>query len=451
MAVLQDENTILNMLTYSRAMGGKFGLKKFLGIEHKSEIVDRLKAAGVNEEKELKDLNAIIDTIAGFRESPRYEEDWEKLLHGASTLSSIMHTMGFGIPALTEVTSVVANTGFINTMGSLIPSFKGVMKAYKGTLTDSDILEMSILREVGNHKFGADVNRMDVEGDLGIQHKVQAFGDTITHKMAQASGLTFLTDWGKAASELAGTKWIIQQAMSGKLSKANLRRLNQNGISIDDLNIIKESLYTKGKFTGFKRANLSEELLDRFDRAKLNIVHNSIIHPDGFNLPRIMSEGTSQMSRTLNNSLFKFMRFPIASYEALLLNGIATADAQQAIAVALNAAMWSQVLMAKDALNSTFTGKDKRYNSLDTDEDRLKLLQDVLFTLTPTGGLSSIGNLASQLTTGESLGGYRQNLGGVTLSDTQRILKGEPEINLYGLKMVKTLQHLYEVNNVTGD
>jgi len=451
MAKVQDENTILNMMTYSRAMGGKFGLKKFLGIENKADITPRLKAAGVSNEKELKDLNAVIDTIAGFREAPRYSEDWEKMLHGASTVSSILHTMGFGIASLTEVSTVVANTGFINTMGSLIPAWKGTMKAYsKNKLSDNDIMEASILREVGNHKFGMEVNRFEVEGDLGLQHKAQAFGDTIVHKMANASGLTFLTDWGKVASDMAGTKWILDMARSKTLSKANRRRLNQNGISDSDLQNIAESLHTDGKLTGFDRARLSPELLDRFDRAKLNIAYNSILHPDGMNMPRIMTEGSDKLSRTLNNSLFKFMRFPIASYEALLLNGIATADAQQAIAVALQFAMWSQILLAKDAMNNWGENKDnKRYNP-NTEEGRLKLLQDTMMALSPISGPMAIGNFASQATRGESLNGYASPLsGGITLKDAQGIPRGDIPLNLYGFKMTKMLENLDKVNKVS--
>ena len=458
MSKLQDKNTILNMLTYSRAMGGKFALKKFLGIEKKADIGPVLRKAGVDNSKDIKNLSILIDTIAGFREVPRYEDDWEKLLHGASTISSMLHTMGFGIAATTEITSTIANTGFINTMSSLMPSWKGTMRAYKGTLTDNDILEMSILREVGTHKFGGAVNRLETEGDLGIQSKLQEFGDDIVHKEAYLSGLTFMTDWFKTNSSLAGHKFILEKALEdpSKITTADRRRLNQNGISDEHLATLRNSMYTDGKFTGYSRSRLDKELLDTLDRAQNNIAYNSILHPDGFNLPKILTEGSSKLTRTLNNSLFKFLRFPIASYEALLLNGVATADAKQAIAAALNAGMWSQILLAKDKLNNP---DDLRYD-LDSKEGKTKLVQDTLMSLSFTGGLSSVGDLATQLITGHTITGYKQNLGGVTISDTQKFYKaietgGEkhPDINIFGIKLIKTLEHFDTLNtkgNING-
>jgi len=267
--------------------------------------------------------------------------------------------------------------------------------------------------------------------------------------MSYYSGMTFLTDWYKSNAAMAAKKMLIQAADSSTISKATRRRLNRAGISDKHLAEIKASLYTDGKFTGYDRNKLSQELLETLDRAQNEIAYNSVLHPDGFNMPRILSAGDDKLTRTLNNSVAKFMRFPLASYEALVLNGMATMDAQQAIGLALQAGMWSQILLAKDRLNNWGANSDnKRYN-LEDQEGQLKLLQDTLMALSVTGGLTTPLNFVSSVMTGENLNGYSNNLGGSTIRDMQGLYNRSLSSSLYLIKVNKTLENLYILNKTT--
>lgn len=442
-AMFVNHNTPVNMVTYARGMGGRFALKKFLGINNKAELKPKLQQLGKMEESEVKSIDAIVDTIAGYREVARYEKGWEEYLHGASTVSSMLHTMNFGISATTEITTVVANSGFKSTLKNMIPSFKMVKNVYKNGGTEADFKRFSAMKDVGQYKFGTEVNRMEMGEDFDRLGSFQDSMDNIVHKESVWSGLQFFTDWFKVNAQMASQDFITDMARDiTKISKADRKRLSQMGISDEHLQVIREKAFDKsGKYVG-NRDQWGDELNDIIDRGSLNQAYGSVLHPDGFTLPMMMTDGSNQFSRTANNSILKFMKFPIASYEALLLQGISTFDAKIMVGTALNLGMWSQIILAKDALNNWGDTSKNKYD-LDQEEGWAKLLQDTLMVMSVTGSISSVGNIGSSVLFGESITGYQKGVGDNTVvSDIQRGLRGDIPMSLYGVQLMKTLENL---------
>jgi len=424
-------------------MGGRFALKKFLGVNNKGEVEAILRNIDGIKPEEVKAFNVLVDTVAGYREVVSYKDGWEKGLHSLSTVTSMLHTMNFGISAATEITTVVANTGFKNTVKTLIPGFKKTMEIYKRGGNEADFRQLTVLQDVGAHKFGNEVNRFELGENFDKYGALQDTMNNVVHKEAQYSGLLMFTDWFKVSAQMASQNFIAESAKNiAKISKADRKRLNQIGLSDQHLTELNKHMYKDGKFTGLNRDKWSDELNEVVDRGSMTQAYNSILHPDGFTLPQIMTEGSSALTRTLNNSVLKFMKFPVASYEALLLQGISTLDAKVIVGTSLNMAMWSQIILAKDRLNTWGDDSKLKYD-LDSDEGWYKLMIDSVQVMSVTGSLAAGGNMGSALLTGESMQGYSKSVGdSVVLSDMQRTMRGDVPMSLYGVQLMKTLENL---------
>ena len=440
MALVMDEKASLNTLVYGRSMGGKFAIKKFLGAENTNEIVERLSKIPNLKEEDMKNLKAVIDTIGGYREAMKYADTLEKALHGASTIVSMLHTLGFGIASATEISNIVATTGFMNTLRNIVPSFKMTMKAYKGKLTEEDYIHMSILSDIGMGKFSTSVNRYDIEGSVDTTGWLQTKMDNAVQKEAQLSGLTLFTDWFKVTAQMASHDFIARASKDiSKISKADRMRLQTIGINDETLLQLNKIMWQDGKFQGLNKHLWGDELNEIVERATKQQVFSSILHPDGTTLPRVMTDGSSSKTRILNDTVFKFLKFPVASYEALLLKGMNNFDAKVAVGTALNASMWAGIILAKDKLNNP----DSPKYDLESDEGHAKLLKDVLLNLSITSGAMVGANFVSAGLTGESISGYDKDIGSsVTSSDIRRTINGDIPLTVGPFKVMKVLEQL---------
>jgi hypothetical protein len=354
--------------------------------------------------------------------------------------------LGFGVSSMTEISNIVSNTGLRNTLSNLSPSFKITMKAYKGKLTEDDYIHMSILSDIGMGKFQTAVNRYDVEGSIDNLGWIQSKMDDIVQKEAKISGLMLFTDWFKVTAQMASHDFIAKAAKDiTKISKADRNRLQTIGIDDKALTKLNKVMWEDGKFQGLNKDKWGDELNEQVDLATKQQVFNSILHPDGATLPRVMTEGASSKTRILNDTVFKFLKFPVASYEALLLKGLNNFDAKVATGTALNASLWAGILLAKDKLNNP----DKPRYDLDSDEGHQKLLQDTLLNMSITSGPMVGINFGSALIKQESIQGYNKTLGdSVVFSDINRLSRGDVPMNVGPLKFMKILENLDLVNSI---
>ena len=119
------------------------------------------------------------------------------------------------------------------------------------------------------------------------------------------------------------------------------------------------------------------------------------------------------------------MRFPVESYERLLLRGVQEADAKQLLALGGNVAMWTAILMAKDAI------KDEEKQQYNKDDWETKLFKDSLLANSWTSFPVALADKAVGLATGKNLtNDYTHNALGVVPRDLDKIRQGNLTVSL---------------------
>ena len=411
---------IETMLSYDRSMLGKFAMKKHLGVDTMDDFVDTMKGLKLSDE-EIQDFTAMIQTIGGFREISHYDDVTKKAAHMGSTVSSLLHTLGFLLPAVTEITNMAVTSGFRNAFKNLNASYKIMKKVGRGErLTQKELQAMGSFHDVGGIHWGKNANKFDTTGSLQELGSFQEMLDSGVHKLSLASGMPFATDMMRVASNMAAQDFIMDLALgTSKMTKANVKRMNTLGLDQADLDYIKSKITYKNGVPLLNQSKWKGNMSEKFDRATMASVYQSILEPDGMTLPRSFSDGNNIIVREIFG---KFLRFPIDSIEKIMAKGISEADARVFLGNSMNIVMWSNILMAKNYVN----GGD-RYDGEDGEQ---KLMMDSIMMSTIVGGISVPFQFINQVTNKDAYG----DTGGVVISDIQSF---GSNFNAYGMKPAK--------------
>jgi hypothetical protein len=249
----------------------------------------------------------------------------------------------------------------------------------------------------------------------------------IVAKEAVFGGLLPVTDMLRITTASLSVDFLARLSVAKRITKQDMMRLNDMGISAEDLPTIKERLAVQpdGRIGNMDR-NSWGDLDDKIAYAVMNMTERTILHPNGITLPKFMSDVNGQAF--LPMVMFKFMRFPFESHERLLLRGIQEADGKLMLGLAGNIGMWSLILMAKDA-----TKEEEKQKYSGEDGMNLLMIDSFLMNSVTAGSVSAL-DMVSGTFTGETLGGYRSNFGssvlGVVGSDVQKAIEGRSTLSL---------------------
>jgi hypothetical protein len=413
--------------TYKLMTHGRFALKEKLGIDDMSQMEEMFNKLGAKGDEKDR-LRAVIQTIIGNREIPTNPYSIANRAYSAvGSVSSLMHIMSFGIPTLTEIAAPVMKVGFKPVLQNLYGGADSVYNIYKYGST-KDVNSISLLAEVGTHHMNHKLNRADIENIYNDTSKAQTFMNEAVRKGSIYGGLIPITDVLKITAITSDLTWLSSLRKS-TISSSDKIKLEQMGFSVDDI----PQLHRAIKLDANGKVDLSKELSagdakfrERLDDALYNFRQGTILHPDGSTLPMVMTDVNE--AAFLSKIFFKFMRFPMESYERLLLNGIQHADANVAVGAMLNTAMWSLILTAKDAVKDD---DKKRYEG---DEGGLQLFKDSMMYNSIVAGPVAMTDKALALA-GTSLSGYETTTGGIVEKDVKNLLTGSPRVGLFGVNI----------------
>ena len=422
MEVLSD-NIEGTTLVYGMGTHGRMALQKALGVYKDDAIEDLLKAAGA-QGGDLDRLRGIIDTIKGTREIDK--NPWNPISRGikfASTYTSAMHTMAFALPTMTETASIAKEFGWGRTIDNLVGNPKEIYNLYrKGGVQEKNTVHGMI--SYGDAFFNHKVNRMDVDTGFDSVGKTQEFMDGVVQKMAVYGGLLPITDMLKMTTASLSVDFLARMSAKQNISKADMKRVLDMGFDADDLTRIRTTLKVdKDGMVGNWDRKTWGQLDERITMGVQTMVERTILEPNGATLPMFMTD--MRGGGVVPRIFMKFMRFPVESYERMLVRGIQEADAKQALGLAGNIAMWSAILAMKDAVRE----EDKQQYT--GDDGMTKLMRDSFMYNSWTGGIQAMADTATGFATGENLtNDYRYRMGGAVQSHIENFQKGEPKVNV---------------------
>lgn len=390
-SLLEDDLEVLTS-TYAFRMHGNLALQDKFGFHNKGDLDILMNELKVTP-SERRYLNIAFDTIKGSREILQnpYSAP-QRIIKMLSSLSNVMHVGGFGANTISEVATMTARYGFGNTFSKLWGSSKDIANFYAtGTISDKN----QFLSFIHLHSSKTNSNITNVENFNLIEgaDKVQRFLDGTSHKLAVWGGLLPLTDVMRTASMSAGLDYLARLSAKKGLTSAEVSRLEGFGLTVNDLPALKKALQVDdtGKIANYdikSYGKLEQRVLDGL----LESVDRTIMNGNGMTLPPFMTDnGTGAF---MSKVIFKFLRYPIESYERLLLRGIQEGDATQIMSVALNTMLWSGVYMMKDAI---LPDDKKKYQA---EGWEAKLLKDSLIMNSWLG----VAPMAADLVAGYGLG-----------------------------------------------
>lgn len=411
---------------YSMQTHGRLALKEALGVDNDEQLKQLILQTNPTAE-EAKNFEVIVQSIKGTRELSRNPMNpFTRATKALSGYSSVMHTLGFVVPTMTEMASIAKEFGWSRTINNFIGNPREVIDLYRnGTPADKNTIEMFV--SYGDAYVNNKAVRYDAEGgNLDSVGRIQSFLDGTTQRMAVFGGLLPLTDMLRMTTASLSVDFLARMSVAKKISKTDMMRLEDMGFDSGDLERIRTTLKVDadGRIRNTDRKTWGQ--LDEDIMLGVNtMVERTILHPNGITLPKFMTDFNE--GQFFPRIMFKFMRFPFESYERMLGRGMQEFDANTATALAGNIAMWTMILSAKDALKEEdkqkYTGKD----GLD------QLMIDSFLYNSFTAGPVSFADTALGLGTGRTLQGYRYSVGGAALSDYESARKGDFRISLpYG-------------------
>lgn len=403
---------------YGIKMHGKLALKEKLGVDNDVQLqalIDQLEATP----RELKDMYALVDTIKGIREMSR--NPYDPVTQGlklASTYSSIMHTMAFGIPTITEVASVAKEFGWGRTIDKLVGTPSEIYRSYRyGTPSEKNSIELMI--SYADPYFAHKMNRMDVESSLFSANALQRVGDKIVNAEAVFSFLLPITDMLRMATASLSVDFVAGLSVAKKISKTDEMRLNDMGLTKDDLPEIQRVLQvdSTGRIGNMDRKSWGK-LDDKLTAGVMTMVERTVLHPNGATLPRIMTNMNE--GQIVPRLFMKFLRFPMESYERMLIRGVQEADAKQLMALGGNIAMWTAILSMKDAIKPP---DKQQYHG---EDGTMNLMKDSFIYNSYTAMPLMLMDMGWGAVTGKTMtNDYRYRIGGVIQADYESAQKGD--------------------------
>jgi len=414
------ENEIIGVTQiYGLNTHGRLALKEKIGVDNDQQLEDIISKQLDATPQEQDNLRVLAQTILGTREISKNPFDpFTRALKMASSYSSVMHSMAFGVPTITEIASVAKEFGWAKTIDKFLGSVDDVYRVYRyGTPSEKNTIEMMI--SYGDASFATKVNRMDVESSMDSVGKVQEVVDDVIRKQAVFSGLLPITDMLRMTTASLSVDFLAGLSVAKRISKTDEMRLQDMGFGVEDLERIRTTLQvdSTGRIGNIDRKTWGQ-LDDDITAGVMTMVERTILNPNGATLPKFMTNMNE--GQVVPRLMMKFMRFPFESYERMLIRGIQEADAKQMLALGGNIAMWTAVLSMKDAIKEP---EKQMYTGADGIN---KLMMDSFLNNSFTTLPISLSNTTAGLLTGENLtNDYRYRIGGVVQSDYESALKGD--------------------------
>jgi len=377
---------------YNYNMAGKIGLQRGLGISNFAEYSKMRTKLFKDKElskEELEDLDILVETMLdsrGLQTDPKGLVDTTVRI--AAKSSRALYSPNFVLSGFAELAQVINGVGVVKTLSSFVPALKtvtGLLSSGKISKKHEDLYR---LVKVGDVLSARNLNRYDTEDVLqssrtGVTGVLEGTLDKVNHYIHKA-GLGPITEVGKLMAAETGMDWIITLAKKGKLSTSEAKALARMGLDTADLKqinkLVKDGTIKEGSWGNVSDYNIrswDKQLSDRVSFALDNHITSTILDAGAEALPGLVSKGDF-----VGKIMMQFTRFPIASYEKLLIKNLDEADASRAVSLMTTVGFFTMVSIIKDEAKG-------RKHDFNTEEG---LRHHILYGIanTPIGSLPSV-------------------------------------------------------------
>jgi hypothetical protein len=405
-----------DLLAYNYKMSGRLALKKALGVDTRAQVTELysklLNEQGLNA-NDIKNLNAVVDTVLGTREIMKNPTSLANTaMRMATKANSIIYGANFGITSLTEMANIVGTTGIKNTLGLHFDSINSAFKMAKGENVPIEwINELQSVGLLGDIVHGLHMQRYDMSESISTANALEKSLDFGQHFVHKISGLQHTTEAQRAITIGAGFNDITSMAKKLELTETDKMRLATYGLSMDDLNQVRNLVDTgvvkyddSGKLLSFGFNQWDEALQEKIQSGLYTHLGNTVLHPDGTNLPMFATDPNSFLAKIT----LQFMRFPMASHEKLFLRGLSQMDSRQVTGIISSLALFTLVAKVKDL------GKEDERYDLDTEDGVNNLVGYLASNMYFGGSFVTAADTISSFLTGHQLhSAYSQGTGSV--------------------------------------
>lgn len=387
---------------YQFKVHGRIALKEGTGLSNLGEAEAFINKIPNITSKEKDNLAVVIQDILGTREVTKNPFALQaRVIKGLSSVSTATTMLGFGITSVMDLAQVYSKFGSEKIMKYTFKDIGNLHELYKtGTASDKNII--SLVGSIGEAFFGHRAIRMDIEGGIDSTGKIQHFLDKATGKAAVYGGLQPVTDVMRLITTSATVDFIGRMSVKKNLSAVETKMLNGMGVDTNKLAQFRKVMDVADDGT-IRNYNINTwgELNEEMQRISWITQQETVLHPSASTLPKFMTDydGGGLVPRILA----KFTRFPVASYESMLLRNIQEANANKLTGLAVNYALASLILMARDSVKP----EEKQRFSLEDEEKRNDLWKAAgLFTNSIALPVLAY-DTAAQLTGHQTAEGYK--------------------------------------------
>lgn len=392
-----DSNYLMN--NYGRQVHGNFALKDVFGIYKRAEFENLMKENNFSAKD--RDLFVVaLEDIKGIREMVKDPDSVGQLSLGlVSRLANVSYVGNFGMTSTGEIFVAMDRYGAFNTLKNILPSIKSTYKLW----SDASIDDKNLLLAMTNKSTPrASSNMLTTDSSVMLEQTNKIFKglDYVADKLAKIGLLQPITDFTRILSASSAKSWLASVAHNNSLGKslsnADKVRLSKFGFTEKDLPKVKQELGldNKGLITNefLDHTTFGNRILDGIqDSVDATVMSGSAMH-----LPTFMTD--RGVNNWLNTLVFKFMRYPMESYEKLLLRGFQEADARKITMIGLNSLAFSLMFQMRDAMKPE--GSKKRYEG---DDGFALLMRDSLAMNSYLGVIPSAVDFGWSNITGNNL------------------------------------------------
>lgn len=340
------------------------------------KIIQPLKKDPLAQEHEIKALERTFNDLAGFERIPNNPKGlgWQ-FTRFFQNLAHLNFGWGFQMNSLPEIGAIINETGFKSLFSksfrSKAQALKDIMITKKGT--DDDLINMFLLQGDLGELLSLNQTQRYLDMTERGYDRVSNFMQKMTNKLYRITGLVPATAYLEATVGANAIDFILKAGKKltagGKLKRSYRAKLARWGITEEQAIKVAKELEKKMEFENgyIKKANWhtwSPETLDTIQEATRTAIESSVMQSNTSHIPYWLIKQNPMVA-----ALTTFLKYPISSYESLLLKGWKEDKALLAETAIISSMLYMtyNYLREEAAVQAGFKDPDKRRFGLDSE------------------------------------------------------------------------------------
>ena len=369
---LVNTNWNSTMMAYSYDMGRKLSTREALGVKNPKEFLEKYllglqteitksNLSALQKKNALADVKDMVDEALGIRgRSSDPQAIAQQFKRTLMNVNNAYFGLGFAPAQMGEAGPAIKASG-AEFFKQLSPGFKKAWGEYRRKGFDEDDIDALNGINIGGMIQKQEAAARFEDGNTQAYNR----GEAVTTGQKIDSGLHWAASksmtFGGMPLILTGSKYAtagaymvrvhrIANKMSNEgyvLSRSEANYFSRNGLTPEDfLKISKQPLYDDAGNQNYNLSGWTDEAAESMNRSTMRATDEAILNPSGYDLPKFMTK----VNDIAGPMLTQYLRFPVASYNQLLKNGMSDKDARSLVAVLVSYAGYGMTIYLQEQL-----------------------------------------------------------------------------------------------------